>query len=70
MVFFLVFDILWFIVCVAGVIFALLVWLIFNVIRKVLEKNCHMTTDGTCHCTGGTDVPIKSKKNLFYVNLF
>ena len=57
MVFFLVMDILWFVVCVAGVIFTLLAWLIFHVIRRILEENCHMK-DGTCHCTGDTDVPI------------
>ena len=57
-------DILWFVVCVAGVIFTLLIWLIFHVIRRVLEEKCHMTDQGTCHCDGGTDVPTKSKEKI------
>ena len=60
MVFFLVLDILWVVVCVAGVIVTLLIWFVYHVIRKVIEANCHLTDAGTCHCTGEADVPIKS----------
>ncbi|KAJ7387424.1 hypothetical protein OS493_004421 [Desmophyllum pertusum] len=59
MVFFLVLDILWVVVCVAGVIVTLLIWFVYHVIRKVIEANCHLTDAGTCHCSGKADVPIK-----------
>lgn len=61
MVFYLVLDILWFVVCVVGVIITLILWLIFLVIRKILEEKCHVAHDGVCHCSGDTDVPIKSE---------
>lgn len=66
MVFFLVFDILWFVVCAAGVVFTLFVWIIYQIIIKVIEANCHMEA-GVCHCTGEKDVPIKGMPVSSYV---
>ena len=61
MVCFVVLDVLWFLVCVVGMISALLLWLIHHIIRGVLEENCHKTEAGICHCMGEGDVLVKSK---------
>ena len=65
MVFFLVLDILWFIVSVAGVIFTLLLWLLYHIFvaSSATEDNCSMIDADTCYCkrSGKADVKFKSK---------
>ena len=65
MVFFLVLDILWFIVSVAGVIFTLFLWLLYHffVSSSVTEENCFMKDADTCYCKreGKADVQFESK---------
>jgi len=65
MVFFLVLDVLWFIVSVAGVIFALLLWIYYNVFvtSSATEAECFMKDADTCYCRreGEADVQFDSK---------
>jgi len=65
MVFFLVLDILWFIVSVAGVIFTLFLWLLYHIFvsSSVTEANCSMKDADTCYCKreGEADVEFDSK---------
>ena len=64
MVFYLVLCIIGLILAVIQVIIALFGWLIWHVIRKVVEENCDMVGD-TCHCSGKQDVSIKRKEISF-----
>lgn len=57
MVFYLVMCILWFIVMIIQVIIALIAWLIWHIIRKVVESNCHQIGD-KCFCDDTEDTPI------------
>ena len=58
MVFYLVMCILWFIVCIVQVIIAFIAWVIWHVIRKVVESNCDQIGDRCeCHDTE-KDAPI------------
>lgn len=72
MVFFLVLDILWFIVCVAGVIFTLLIWLLYSIFvtSSLAEAKCSMKDADTCYCerTGEADVKFESKCDHFINN--
>jgi len=73
MVFFLVLDILWFIVSVAGVIFTLLLWLFYHILvtSSVTDAKCVMKDADTCYCKrqGKADVEFESKcDHSFYDN--
>ena len=61
MAFFLVLDILWFVVCAAGtgVSFGLLTLL--TILKGLMEEHCSLNAEGTCHCSGEYDVPMNSK---------
>lgn len=58
MAFFLVLDILWFVVCAAGtgVSFGLLTLL--TILKGLMEEHCSLNAEGTCHCSGEYDVPM------------
>ncbi|RMX41614.1 hypothetical protein pdam_00008893 [Pocillopora damicornis] len=56
MVFFLVMNILWFIVCLVQIIIAFIAWVIWHFIRKVVETNCYQS-GSTCHCQTEKDEP-------------
>lgn len=61
MAFFLVLDILWFVVCAAGtgVSFGLLTLL--TILKGLMEEHCSLNAEGTCHCSGEYDIPMNSK---------
>ena len=65
MVFFLVLDILWFIVSVAGVVFTFFLWVLYHVFvsSSATEANCSMKDEDTCYCKreGERDVEFDSK---------
>nr|XP_058963821.1 uncharacterized protein LOC131790610 [Pocillopora verrucosa] len=56
MVFFLVMNILWFIVCLVQIIIAFIAWVIWHFIRKVVETNCSQR-GSTCHCQTEKEEP-------------
>ena len=65
MVFYLVLDILWFIVSVAGVIFTFLLWVLYHIFvtSSASEARCFMKDADTCYCTrkGAVDVEFDGK---------
>lgn len=60
MVFFLVMNILWFIVCLVQIIIAFIAWVIWHFIRKVVETNCSQR-GSTCHCQTEKEEPWPGK---------
>lgn len=60
MVFFLVMNILWFIVCLVQIIIAFIAWVIWHFIRKVVETNCDQRGN-TCHCKTDKEEPWPGK---------
>lgn len=60
MVFFLVMNILWFIVCLVQIIIAFIAWVIWHFIRKVVETNCYQSGD-VCHCKTDKEEPWPGK---------
>ncbi|KAJ7387426.1 hypothetical protein OS493_004423 [Desmophyllum pertusum] len=57
MVFHMVMCIIWFIVCIVQVIIAFVAWVIWHLIRKVVETNCYQIGD-KCHCNAEKASPI------------
>ena len=72
MVFFLVLDILWFIVSVAGVVFTFLLWVLYHIFvtSSAREANCFMKDDDTCYCErkGERDVEFSGSKYDHSIN--
>ena len=73
MVFFLVLDILWFIVSVAGVVFTFLLWVLYHIFvsSSAREANCFMKDDDTCYCErkGERDVEFSGSKCDHSINM-
>ena len=67
MVFYLVLDILWFIVSVAGVVFTFLLWVLYHIFvsSSASEARCYMKDADTCYCEreGDSDVEFDSKQD-------
>ena len=62
--------ILWFIVCIVQVIIAFIAWVIWHVIRKVVESNCDQIGDACiCHDTE-ENVPITGKAIIGLLGIF
>ena len=49
--------IIWFIVCIVQVIIAFVAWVIWHLIRKVVETNCYQIGD-KCKCNAEKSSPI------------
>lgn len=60
-VFFLVMCVLWLIVTVIQIVVALVAWLIWYRILKVVESECEQISDA-CVCLGDKNVPFTGKK--------
>jgi len=63
----LVFGIIWLIVTIVQVVVCLIAWLVWYVIRKVVEEKCTQDTNSDrCVCNADENIPFTGKEsNLF-----
>lgn len=67
MVFFFVLDILWFVVCVVGIGVLFGFFILFIILKGLMEEYCSLNVEGICCCSGEYDVLMNSKFLIYNV---